>query len=366
MSHVVADPVVVPRPPKVKPVVQTKPVTKHKPKLGSRINMLIRRIHLYAGLFMLPWVLLYGFTAVLFNHPQMMTDSKTTIHHFQLDPEQMAFLPNADEIGQQVVGSALATLTEKESTGSLQNAETVNARFKGSIVGLLNSDDQNVTVTLDPNTGKGHLRIQQRTPAKTVDGPLSPEDKLQIQYESADEKQWTRAVEEILKPFDLKANEIQPRTFPGLEFDAVVNYETRRMRFVRSSTQARNVPSTPNSNRSGTDSGSATEANANQPAPARILGELFPVGSSPRDLSWRSYLTTLHKSRTYPNETNARWFWAIAVDAMFASMIFWGLSGVVMWWQIKRTRRIGFYILVASAVTATLLAINMHWQLVHG
>ena len=37
-----------------------------------------------------------------------------------------------------------------------------------------------------------------------------------------------------------------------------------------------------------------------------------------------------------------------------------------MWWQIKRTCRLGFILLAASAIVATWLAIGMHWQLVNG
>src|SRR5438034_4510773 len=36
--------------------------------LGKRILQVIRRLHLYAGLFMIPWVALYAFTGLLFNH----------------------------------------------------------------------------------------------------------------------------------------------------------------------------------------------------------------------------------------------------------------------------------------------------------
>src|SRR5262245_33925407 len=34
----------------------------------------VRRIHLYSGLFMFPWVMLYGITALLFNHPGAFPD----------------------------------------------------------------------------------------------------------------------------------------------------------------------------------------------------------------------------------------------------------------------------------------------------
>ena len=66
----------------------------------------------------------------------------------------------------------------------------------------------------------------------------------------------------------------------------------------------------------------------------------------------------------YPVQQNVRWYWAIAGDAMFATMVFWGLSGVLMWWQIKRTRLWGILCLVVSSVAATWLAIGMHAQLI--
>jgi molybdopterin-guanine dinucleotide biosynthesis protein A len=37
-------------------------------KLSSRIRLRIRRIHLYSGLFLLPWVIMYGMTGAMFNH----------------------------------------------------------------------------------------------------------------------------------------------------------------------------------------------------------------------------------------------------------------------------------------------------------
>jgi len=48
---------------------------------------------------------------------------------------------------------------------------------------------------------------------------------------------------------------------------------------------------------------------------------------------------------------------------MFFSMVFWGISGIFMWWQIKRTRMIGFVILGASAICAAWLVLGMHEEL---
>jgi hypothetical protein len=45
---------------------------------------------------------------------------------------------------------------------------------------------------------------------------------------------------------------------------------------------------------------------------------------------------------------------------MAFTMCFWGLSGLVMWWQIKATRRAGAVVLALSAVAATALGFAMH------
>jgi hypothetical protein len=68
----------------------------------------------------------------------------------------------------------------------------------------------------------------------------------------------------------------------------------------------------------------------------------------------------MHLAFTYPSRVDVRWFWAVAVDAMFVAMVFWGLSGILMWWQMKNQRRWGIATLLVSALVATALAAGMH------
>ena len=84
------------------------------------------------------------------------------------------------------------------------------------------------------------------------------------------------------------------------------------------------------------------------------------AGQDIRDLSFRSFLLRLHLTRGYPGEVNTKWFWAVGVDAMAVVMCFWGCSGLLMWWQIKSTRKLGFAVLTLSAVAATMLGVAMH------
>jgi hypothetical protein len=81
---------------------------------------------------------------------------------------------------------------------------------------------------------------------------------------------------------------------------------------------------------------------------------------APIDLTLRSFLTQLHLSHGYPSQGGVRWVWALCVDAMFASMVFWGVSGLLMFWQIKAVRRSGAIVIATSLIAATVVAFLMH------
>jgi hypothetical protein len=86
-----------------------------------------------------------------------------------------------------------------------------------------------------------------------------------------------------------------------------------------------------------------------------------PADAKPEtELGWRRFVLRLHTAHGYPGATNSRWFWALLVDAMACTMCFWGLSGLLMWWQIKATRKAGAVLLLLSIAAAIVLGITMY------
>lgn len=81
--------------------------------------------------------------------------------------------------------------------------------------------------------------------------------------------------------------------------------------------------------------------------------------------STRQFLTRLHKAHGYPSGFGARWIWAVAVDVMFVCMVGWGLTGLLMWWQMKNVRVIGAVLLVLSVVVSLASAIGMHSTMIN-
>lgn len=303
---------------------------------------------------MLPWVLLYGFTALLFNHPKISIDPNTEIQNFALLKDNLPSLPVADKMAQLTAEAAQAELQNLETGQSLVLAEPANAFFTRNAFGSTEDDLASFSLIMDLNTATGYTRVRQKEPEAEQEDDATPSltEGLNVGIELDPIQGFTESISQVVKERDFDIETFSVRAFPTLEFDAIVDGQPRRLRYSRSTT------------RRNTSSDEKTVSDTQQEPAYR--GRLTIVGENPRSLGWRNYLLRLHMAHGYPVEKNHRWFWAIAVDLMFASMVFWGLSGVVMWWQIKRTRRIGMVLLIGSAIVATWLAIGMHWELVYG
>jgi hypothetical protein len=68
------------------------------------------------------------------------------------------------------------------------------------------------------------------------------------------------------------------------------------------------------------------------------------------------FLESLHRRRGYQSSMALDDTWAVSVDAVIVAMIFWVLSGLWMWWEMKTTRRLGaVFMLLGLALFGLLL-----------
>src|ERR1043165_7961536 len=75
----------------------------------TRLMTVLRRAHLYAGLFLLPWVVLYAVTAFLFNHPTAFSDQPyVSFGRSALAGAPMESPPGAADVAAQVVAALQA------------------------------------------------------------------------------------------------------------------------------------------------------------------------------------------------------------------------------------------------------------------
>lgn len=82
------------------------------------------------------------------------------------------------------------------------------------------------------------------------------------------------------------------------------------------------------------------------PADNRVMVEGQPTKTS-------ALLERLHRRRGYERDHTADDIWAFIVDAFILVMLFWVLSGFILWWQMKATRKLGLtFALCGAAIFA--------------
>jgi hypothetical protein len=62
--------------------------------------------------------------------------------------------------------------------------------------------------------------------------------------------------------------------------------------------------------------------------------------------SAHTFLERMHRRRGYQHDRLLEDAWALSVDLVIAAMVFWVLSGVWMWWELRSTRMWGGVCLV--------------------
>lgn len=297
------------------------PASRQRP-LSRRVMHQVRRLHLFLGLFLLPWVLLYGVSGFLFNHPTAFPDQPTR----EFGPDEtrgtpLGGLPKPADVAEEVV----AALNEKG--GSYRVVRPDEARFSRSRVTVqARGPGVEHAVVVDLTEGTGTVRTKASADEPTA--PFAAKSGVRTASSLPDRLQTGTPV--VLRKMGLDADEATaPGTLPDLTFYMEADGQVWKVTY--------------------------------QPQRGGVSGR--PADAPTQGLSTRRFLTQLHLAREYPPGVGARWFWAVAVDVMAFVMVFWAVSGLFMWWQIKAVRGWGAVVLAVSAAVATLMAVGMHGAL---
>lgn len=369
-----------------------------------------RRLHLYTGLFLLPWVFLYGVTGILFNHPTWFSDTfQATFSQDAVEGTSLAGLLPATDIAQSVV----ARLNEENDTSyALVEPESISFGRTGLNATVVGADQKDYQVILNKTGDGGVIREPRRRggggsrgpggnqPRATGDEPSAGYKDSQGSTPGPDRGQGRSRGEEggargrrgngqvsrmdaVDRPHE-GGNRGAGRN--GSQRSGAAPFAVDSGFEVAASPIALFEESLPTIlARSGFEGATISAVNL-EPLSFKIKdgektwnvqydvarGSISGTEDKPGDeaeqlssMSFRRYLLQLHKARGYPDEeVNVRSVWAVFVDAMSFTMCFWGISGIVMWWQIKRTRPIGTALLLLSVALAGLIGYVMWVEMV--
>jgi hypothetical protein len=314
---------------------------------------LLRRSHLYAGLFMLPWTMVYAVSAVLFNHPALYSDRiEATFGKDALAGTPMESPPEPADLANQVI----AALRERNPGASYALIEPEKARYAiDSAVATVRADGRDITLLVNMTGKGGFIRSQPSPPPKRAEekapfavgeaGGIDMREKRPegrpapvtrgsdaVRLAQPPEERVKAAVPILLEKHGFPQGPVNVTFVPDLTFLMTADDKIWKVKYHL---------------QTGSVSGGSPDADA----------------PTAKQVSTGQFLTRLHLARGYPDEVNIKWWWAIIVDAMAGIMVFWGFSGLLMWWQIKRTRWLGLIVLILSLVVAIGVGVGMHHQM---
>jgi hypothetical protein len=282
---------------------------------------LLRRAHLFTGLFMTPWVFLYAVSGFLFNHPDAFPDRQfKPIGRGEIAGTDLESFPTAPAIAARVIEA----MNAESSSRSLRLVEPESAEFSRDLIATAAGKQRGTSYRIQLSLGSGQGTV---SPARAT-RPGIHEDGLggKVQLPDLPRDRLPRAITALSTNLGLEPTTASVKTVPDVVFNAELRGKVYRISYnLRSGTV------------SALDDADATDR-----------------------LTTRSFLTQLHKKRTFPERIDSRWLWAVGVDAISALMLFWGVSGVLMWWQIRSMRGWGCWVLAASGATATVLALALY------
>lgn len=273
----------------------------------------LRRGHLFSGLFLLPWVLIYGVSGFLFNHGGGGAASESR----ELTVPADAF-DAADPVAIVALGERLLTAIERPAAAadaSLAGAWTFDFRRRDASAASADSSDEPSTWRLSVPIDGGPAVLTERA-ARTQQTLRYERGTFDAEREHAE-----RRAAAILTTHGIDADGLRAVGSPTLEVQA----DGRRY------------------------SASLTRDFVREGVPGEFdLGRL---------------MRRLHVTHGYGRSGDGAWartVWAVFVDAMAAAMVLWSVTGVLMWWQKRSMRLPGAIVLGAAVLGGTALVASLH------
>ena len=279
----------------------------------------VRRLHLYAGLLLLPWVLLFGVSGLFFNHPNWAS-SRDIAHYANAETVQATtgFVAlDAEELARQIVAQL------NDGSGDSFTVEEATARLTGRFSVHIPGAGAQHTVRI--NLADGSARIETAAEASVPEPPPFADQPVHI--DTPDFAAVGDKSVELLADAELEATgpaRIRARPAPVLQF-ALRDEDGRGWH--------------------------ATYNLIN----GTLDGRQADAGTG---FSFREAVTRLHQLKMYPDQIGARWLWTLLADATAFTLIFWAVTGLIMWLQIRPTRLLG--------VAGLSIAAGVAWLVVAG
>lgn len=258
---------------------------------------------------MLPWVALYAISGWLFNHPQFGADERpgTSFDADEAFPEAMAAVPDPDTAADAIV----AGLGQAAPSADIARTDALPPRIERGLSAVAKTAEGDQQLFVDMVRRTGSLRPVEDEAPEHPDalgelGPLAPSGVEPAAFE--------RLATEALTELGVAAESVELRSAPRVRFSVDVDGEHWLATYDAKSGEVTFDPAPPDG-----------------PPIKRLLAKL-------------------HMTHVYPGPFGAAWLHTLVVDLVATAMLLWVVTGLLMWWQMRRLRRVGAVVMTSSLV----------------
>ncbi len=263
--------------------------TRRRKRRTNAAVKIFRRLHMYFGLGLVPFVLLYGVTALLFNHPGWFSSSTAAPMEESPAPAILEGI-SADGLARQVA-SALSEAMEVP----VEVVSDSTPDWRGTFIIDGRDDSGRTRYRVSPITLKSTMQVS--ASASPADARVFPE-RLETPVDDVADR-----LEEAFTEVG-GHDSITTRAAPDIDFEVLHAGERWLLTYDLAD-------------------GRVSERRADEPRAAFDL---------------RRFLLRMHTAHGYSDESGTRSAWAVLVDVTAGLLVFWALSGIIMWWQMKPLR----------------------------
>lgn len=305
------------------PDTMARPPARARAARNAKILKVIRRTHLYAGLALVPWVLMYAVSGLIFNHPSL--SGSPGVHRFvrdDLPPDVLADVPEPNA----AADAALLAMRAAAPRAEIELDPSLPPKYGGFLQAQGEVDDQRVRLFLGERSGNGSLRMS------PVEVPEQPEAFAQLEsmpVEGLEAAVFERMATAAAELWVSEPEALELKSAPELTFIATIDGRPWRVTYDA----------------------------VNQKPEFEELEE--------PEIRTSRILARLHMTHTYPADFGVAWMHAFVVDLTIICLIMWSITGVVMWWQLRRLRRIGWVVML-SGVVASIWMLALVWPALTG
>jgi hypothetical protein len=268
----------------------------------GRVMRFVRRLHMYLGLLVFPWILFFGISGILFNHPHVGRD----IASRRVSAEQLSAWTGFRGWSPEVVAQSSLQRINQQDLGSY-TLEGDSPAFHGfTLFASPRPDGSKHSLIL--NIEKGWGGVARFGPSGASHGvPLDGLALPDLPFSVAALETQMQGVSKALAAEGMGPLKAHPKVHPELRF-SVRDAQGRKL-LVACDLATGTLRARP-----------ADRASA---------------------LPFVELLAQLHTQHHFPMHFGPTFFWALFADLTGLTLVLWALTGLLMWWQMKPSRVIG-------------------------